>query len=102
VEARKKDTPDGLCGDCGDPVQYLPATGKLLNMDGRSHDETHRERLRAISLEVCDALDERRSRNEYRSVELNERGSSGFKIVGKNGVTYHYHCTKMEPPKRKG
>lgn len=104
MEARPKNKPDGSCELCGDPVQMLPATGRLLNMDGRAHDRTHVERLRNLSLQICDALNEFHGRGDVATVELDEKNPDGFLITDKTGRGYWYRCTRMARavPKRKG
>lgn len=102
-QARPKDTPDGSCNFCGDPVQLQRSTGRLLNMDGRAHDPVHVERLRKLSLQICDALNEFYPRGEIATVELDENNSDGFLITDKQGRGYWFRCTKMAAavPKKK-
>lgn len=101
MEARPKDRPDGYCGDCGDPVQKLPATGRLLNMDGTSHDATHVERLRQIGLTICDALDGFSSKGFIKKVEVDEERCDSFLVTTGDGIRYHFYCGRMTPPKRR-
>lgn len=99
MEAKPSDKPDGFCPLCGDSVRLLRATGKILCMDGTSHDDLHVRRLRSLGTLICDTLWDNVPRKEISDVEVAEKRCDGFAVVY-NGVKYFFVVARMEPVKR--